>query len=213
MSGDGMPSSYQKTMGCETNRVFRFGWGVSWGFMTDRPEVADERGRMEAEGGDADLQRLTEAQKECLRLVIAGFRTKEIAHRLGIGVDAVNKRLAGAKAALGSPSRFHAARLLASHEAGSAYHSAVGSFSAVAFAEHSKDIVAGELGIEEENGEFSAGCCDLSEKPPFRESPASETGAVDPDDRRWWFGMGARCAGAFAIASVLGASLRFLVRS
>ena len=83
-------------------------------------------------GGDKDVDRLTEAQKESLRLVMAGFKSKEIAHRLGIGIDAVNKRLAGAKSTLGSPSRFHAARRLAAHEGPADYQLPVGVLSAVA---------------------------------------------------------------------------------
>jgi DNA-binding CsgD family transcriptional regulator len=60
---------------------------------------------------------LTEAQREVLRLVSEGYKSKEIAHRLGIGVDAVNKRIAAAKSTLGAPSRFAAARQLAAFEA------------------------------------------------------------------------------------------------
>lgn len=75
---------------------------------------------------------LTDAQREVLRLVMAGYTSKEMAHQLGIGVDAVNKRLASAKDALGAPSRFAAARQLAAYEAqqqGS--HSLVGQILAV----------------------------------------------------------------------------------
>jgi DNA-binding CsgD family transcriptional regulator len=71
------------------------------------------------------LTRLTEAQRECLRLVMAGYKSKEIAHTLGIGVDAVNKRIAGAKETLGAPSRFAAARQLATFEAREPDHSLV----------------------------------------------------------------------------------------
>jgi DNA-binding CsgD family transcriptional regulator len=69
---------------------------------------------------DDAIARLTEAQREVLRLVMIGYQSKEIAQRLGIGVDAVNKRLAAAKSALGAPTRFAAARRLAEHEAGDA---------------------------------------------------------------------------------------------
>lgn len=78
------------------------------------------------------IARLTDAQREVLRLVMAGFKSKEIAYQLGIGEDAVNKRLAAAKTALGAPSRFAAARLLAAHEAqDQSYHSPGGQFLAV----------------------------------------------------------------------------------
>ena len=74
---------------------------------------------------DDAAARLTEAQRECLRLVMAGYKSKEIAFELGIGVDAVNKRLAGAKETLGASSRFAAARQLTAWEAGSGGHSLV----------------------------------------------------------------------------------------
>ena len=56
---------------------------------------------------------------------MTGYKSKEIAFELGIGVDAVNKRLASAKAALGASSRFAAARQLAAWEAGTGGHSLV----------------------------------------------------------------------------------------
>lgn len=80
---------------------------------------------------DDAIAKLTDAQRECLRLVMAGYKSKEIAHELGIGVDAVNKRLAAAKTAIGASSRFTAARHLAAFEAKEPYHSAAGSFLAV----------------------------------------------------------------------------------
>lgn len=81
---------------------------------------------------DDPVAKLTEAQREVLRLVMAGYKSKEIAHKLGLGEDAVNKRLAAAKAVLGASSRFTAARQLAAHEArGEAYHFVAGQFLAV----------------------------------------------------------------------------------
>lgn len=80
----------------------------SWGTpRRDRPVTAR----------DDAITRLTEAQREALRLVMIGYQSKEIAGKLGIGVDAVNKRLAAARTALGAPTRFAAARWLAEHEA------------------------------------------------------------------------------------------------
>jgi DNA-binding CsgD family transcriptional regulator len=81
--------------------------------------------RIDVTQNDHALARLTEPQRECLRLVMAGYKSKEIAHALGIGVDAVNKRLAGAKDTLGAPSRFAAARQLAAWEAEVSSHSLV----------------------------------------------------------------------------------------
>jgi DNA-binding CsgD family transcriptional regulator len=76
-------------------------------------------------GNDEAVEKLTEAQREVLRLVMAGFQSKEIARELGIGVDAVNKRLAAAKTALGAPTRFAAARQLTAFEAREGSHSLV----------------------------------------------------------------------------------------
>lgn len=60
--------------------------------------------------------RVTEAQRECLRLVRAQHNSKAIAQRLGISPFTVDKRLARAVATLGVTSRFEAARLLSDHE-------------------------------------------------------------------------------------------------
>ncbi len=81
--------------------------------------------RIDVTQNDLALSRLTEPQRECLRLVMAGYKSKEIAHALGIGVDAVNKRIAGAKETLGAPSRFAAARQLAAFEGQELAHSLV----------------------------------------------------------------------------------------
>lgn len=69
------------------------------------------------QGNEHLMVELTEAQREVLWLVSEGYKSKEIAHRLGVGVDAVNKRIAAAKLTLGAPSRFAAARQLAAFEA------------------------------------------------------------------------------------------------
>ena len=76
-------------------------------------------------GNDYAIEKLTEAQREVLRLVMAGYQSKEIARELGVGVDAVNKRLAAAKTVLGAPTRFAAARQLTAFEAREGSHSLV----------------------------------------------------------------------------------------
>jgi DNA-binding CsgD family transcriptional regulator len=76
-------------------------------------------------GNDDAVEKLTEAQREALRLVMAGYQSKEIARELGIGVDAVNKRLAAAKTVLGASTRFAAARQLTAFEAREGSHSLV----------------------------------------------------------------------------------------
>ena len=59
---------------------------------------------------------LTEPQRECLRLVLAHYSSKEIAQRLGVGPSAVDKRIERAVQLLGASSRFEAARRLAAYE-------------------------------------------------------------------------------------------------
>ena len=62
------------------------------------------------------IERLTEKQRECLRLVFMHRSSKEIARELGIGVDAVDQRIKTAMRTLDVESRTEAARMLASHE-------------------------------------------------------------------------------------------------
>ncbi|TFI59815.1 LuxR family transcriptional regulator [Sphingomonas parva] len=66
------------------------------------------------------LDQLTEAQRECLRLVLSHHNSKEIAAKLGVSPSAVDKRIERAVQILRAPSRFAAARALAEHEGGGA---------------------------------------------------------------------------------------------
>ena len=66
--------------------------------------------------GEDRFSRVTEAQRECLRLVLIRRNSKEIAQVLNISPFTVDKRIARAVTALGVTSRFEAARLLAEHE-------------------------------------------------------------------------------------------------
>jgi DNA-binding CsgD family transcriptional regulator len=63
------------------------------------------------------LARLTEKQRECLRLVYAHLSSKEIAPRLGIEPGTVDQYIKAAIRVLGVADRRAAARLLAEHEA------------------------------------------------------------------------------------------------
>ena len=62
------------------------------------------------------FDRVTEPQRQCLRLVLTRRNSKEIALALDISSHTVDKRLARACAELGITGRFEAARLLAEHE-------------------------------------------------------------------------------------------------
>ena len=62
------------------------------------------------------FDRVTEPQRECLRLVLTRRNSKEIALALGISSHTVDKRLERAIATIGATSRFDAARLLGEYE-------------------------------------------------------------------------------------------------
>ncbi|MDH7639226.1 helix-turn-helix domain-containing protein [Sphingomonas oryzagri] len=66
------------------------------------------------------LDRLTDRQKQCLRLVRAGYVSKEIAVRIGASPDVVDKVIKLAMARIGAGNRREAARMLDDHEAGCA---------------------------------------------------------------------------------------------
>lgn len=62
------------------------------------------------------FERLTEGQKECLRLFHARFEVKDIARRIGRSPVTVHQRLAAARKHLGVDRSVEAARLLFEHE-------------------------------------------------------------------------------------------------
>lgn len=62
------------------------------------------------------IARLTEKQRECLRLVYAHLSSKEIAPRLGVEPGTVDQYIKAAMRALGVSDRRAAAKLLAEHE-------------------------------------------------------------------------------------------------
>ena len=64
------------------------------------------------------FDRLTERQKQCLRLVASGKRSKTIGALIGISHLTVNQHVEAAKAKLGAPSRESAAAMLVAYEQG-----------------------------------------------------------------------------------------------
>ncbi len=64
----------------------------------------------------APFHKLTEAQRECLRLVYMRWQISEIAGKFNISIGAVNQRLKLARQTLGVASSLEAARLLAEFE-------------------------------------------------------------------------------------------------
>ena len=67
-----------------------------------------------------DLDRLSDKERETLRLLGRGHEAKSIASALGLSVHTVNERLRATRRKLGVSSSREAARLLLAHEAGSA---------------------------------------------------------------------------------------------
>lgn len=63
----------------------------------------------------ADIQALTEKEKQTLRLLLTGYDAKSMARHLGLSVHTVNERLRDCRRKLGASSSREAARLL--HEA------------------------------------------------------------------------------------------------
>ncbi|HVQ08882.1 MAG TPA: helix-turn-helix transcriptional regulator [Allosphingosinicella sp.] len=64
------------------------------------------------------LDRLTDQQRACLRMVFQHMTSKEIAPRLGIEPGSVDQHIKAAMRTLGVGERRVAARILAQHEAG-----------------------------------------------------------------------------------------------
>ncbi len=71
------------------------------------------------------IQKLTEAQRVCLRMVLMHLSSKDIARELGISPHTVDQRLRMAIQTLGVANRFEAARILAKYEGPATYQSAV----------------------------------------------------------------------------------------
>jgi DNA-binding CsgD family transcriptional regulator len=67
--------------------------------------------------GDGSVSRLTERQKDCLRLVASGYTSKEIGRQLGLSPSTVDNHILSATQAMGASSRAEAGRQLIALEA------------------------------------------------------------------------------------------------
>ncbi|TAK10695.1 MAG: LuxR family transcriptional regulator [Rhizorhabdus sp.] len=88
------------------------------GFTQSR--IGDMMSAMESDR----IEKLTEAQRICLRMVLMHLSSKDIARELGISPHTVDQRLRMAIQALGVANRFEAARILARYESPDAYQPA-----------------------------------------------------------------------------------------
>ena len=86
------------------------------------------------------LNKLSEAQRICLRMVFMHMSSKDIARELGISPHTVDQRLKGAIQTLRVDSRVEAARMLARHEGGGTYQPLVYQSPDIAEAPHDAAI-------------------------------------------------------------------------
>lgn len=95
----------------------------------------------------SDLERLTESQRACLRLIVAGYQAKQVATTLGISTAALNERLRAARRIMGTSSSRELALFLVAHEQPEPYKSPVNNPFVVTvqpFAPPSEPITRGE---------------------------------------------------------------------
>jgi DNA-binding CsgD family transcriptional regulator len=106
---------------------------------------------------EAHLAKLTEGQRQCLRLVLRHMSSKDIARQLDISPHTVDQRLKLAMKTLGAASRVEAARILAAAESGNGYQDLV----------HQRPDIAAEtgppsFGATAHEGQRTAGMTDPS---------------------------------------------------
>lgn len=83
----------------------------------DDPSAREHGSRVSWQGPmTGSMARLTNGQRDCLRLVFDHMTSKDIARTLGVSPHTVDMRLRTAMRTLGVASRIDAARLLAAHE-------------------------------------------------------------------------------------------------
>jgi DNA-binding CsgD family transcriptional regulator len=114
------------------------------------------------------LAKLSEGQRECLRMVYRHMETKEIARALGISPDGVSQRIKAAMRTLGVDRRRDAARILAEAEQTPPYPSQVYPSRGVAIAPDPV-MFAVSTGSERQSG--SSGGAMKEEQAPFQPAP------------------------------------------
>ncbi|GFZ78342.1 MULTISPECIES: helix-turn-helix transcriptional regulator [Sphingobium] len=97
---------------------------------------------------DPDISRLTDKQKECLRLVAQNLNTKQIARQIGKSDHAVNQRVRQALRALGVADRFEAARILSEVEGRQTYQPLIYQPEEVAIAPQMSIVGGQEMPVE-----------------------------------------------------------------
>ncbi|MBV9882479.1 MAG: helix-turn-helix transcriptional regulator [Sphingomonadaceae bacterium] len=154
------------------------------------------------------IERLTDKQRECLRLVYRHMQTKEIARALQLSPDGVTQRLRGAMRTLGVESRREAARILAEAESLGAYPPHVHPSRDIA-ASLEPATMAPSTGSEWQSG--SPGGAIREEQAAFLVAPQGRKpalplpiGGARPDDLNWLNRLAWIAAIAIGIALAFG---------
>jgi DNA-binding CsgD family transcriptional regulator len=106
---------------------------------------------------DDRVARLTEGQRECLRMVYRHMETKEIARILGISPDGVAQRIKTAMRILGVQRRRDAALILATAEGTASYPPQVHPSRGIAMAPDPRTFAASTEGERQQYGAASVG--------------------------------------------------------
>lgn len=159
------------------------------------------------------LNKLSEAQRICLRMVFMHMSSKDIARELGISPHTVDQRLKGAIQTLGVESRVEAARMLARHEGGGTYQPLVYQTPDIAAApiagpipilvDHGDADIRSGRAMREEQAAFDA---------VFPQSRSTMTlplpvGGATPDDLKPWQRLGWAIAIRFGVVLTFGVFL------
>lgn len=160
---------------------------------------------------DDRVARLTEGQREALRMVYRHMETKEIARELGISPDGVTQRIKAAMRTLGVNRRRDAAHLLAEAEETAAYPRRVYPPRDIATLSHSATMTASTEG-ERHHGPASVRAM-REEQSAYDMAPPLRTGGFQlplpirgsrPDDLDWLWRLGWIIAIMLLIALVFG---------
>jgi len=160
---------------------------------------------------DDRVARLTEGQREALRMVYRHMETKEIARELGISPDGVTQRIKGAMRTLGVNKRRDAANILADAEEPTPYPREVYPPRDIATPSEFATMAASTEG-ERQNGPAPIGAM-WEEQSVFETAPALRTGGLQlplpirgskPDDLDWLRRLGWIIAIMLLIALVFG---------
>jgi DNA-binding CsgD family transcriptional regulator len=153
----------------------------------------------------AGLAKLTEGQKDCLRLVAHHLSSKEIARRLGISQHTVDQRLKVAMRTLAAESRFEAARLLTAHEGPAPHQPLVHQSPDIAKTPDAASVFPAFDRLETQSPRLVL----REEQVPYLHLPLSQSEAADPVNEEGRNDLGVWIKLAAIIAIAVGSALAF----